>query len=291
MHSKHLFSLTYMPLLIRLKCMESGCLPRFLGSTLHGVMGWALATKTEAYRYIFENRRYGHGNQDIVNPYILEPPRPQGIYHEGDMLCFQFILLGKAVNYTNSVVEALVNSSPLELGAERTKFELVDIIQSDSLEPIWHSGSESTNPSVSSLKTNWEQKGITRCSIHLLTPLRIRRGGEQLREIDFATIIRNITRRVEALTERYGGYVDAKAASHVCELASSVQTTSYGLYWSELSRYSNRRNMKMDLSGLLGAMTCEGDMYHFAPWLHAARRLHIGRNVTFGCGQLDVVFS
>ncbi|MEK4372395.1 hypothetical protein [Paenibacillus sp. FSL R5-0473] len=28
----------------------------------------------------------------------------------------------------------------------------------------------------------------------------------------------------------------------------------------------------------------------FIPWLNAARILHIGRNSTFGCGQIDVVY-
>lgn len=291
MNNSDLLSLSYMPLLIRLQCCESVRLPRYLGSTLHGVMGWILSTDNEAYQYIFENRRYGGGKQDIVNPYILEPPRYQEVYNKGDMLCFKFILLGKAVSYTKSVVKALVNAEQFEIGAERKKFELMDIMQADRLEPIWHSSILNKEPAATNMLATWEQRGISKCSVHLLTPLRIRRGGEQLREIDFPTIIRSITRRVEALTSRYGGYVDSDMIFSACEMASLVQTTSSGLYWSEISRYSNRRKKKMDFGGLLGAMTFEGDMYHFAPWLYAASCLHIGRNVTFGYGQLDVVFG
>ncbi len=280
-----------MPLLIRLKCCESVRLPRFLGSTLHGVMGWILSRNNEeAYQYIFENRRYGGAKQDIVNPYILEPPRYQEIYYEGSMLCFKFTLLGKATHYTNSVVEALIRKVCIEIGVNRKNFELIDILQAETLETIWCS-EISREPTPCNLMPTWEKKGVSRCSIHLITPLRIRRNGKQLREIDFPTIIRSITRRVTALTERYGGFVHSDAVSTVRELSSSVQTTSSGLYWSEIRRYSNRRNKKMDLSGLQGAMTFEGDMFHFAPWLYAAQYLHIGRNVTFGCGQLDVVFG
>ncbi|MCR6098116.1 CRISPR system precrRNA processing endoribonuclease RAMP protein Cas6 [Salipaludibacillus agaradhaerens] len=291
MYNSELFSLSYMPLLIRLKCCESVRLPRYLGSTLHGVMGWILSTNNETYQYIFENRKYGGGKQDIVNPYILEPPRYQEIYNEGDVLCFKFVLLGKATNYTKSVIDSLVSIPYFELGVKRKKFELVDIIQADGLKSIWQSGKFHTEPIATNMLATWEERGISRCSIHLITPLRIRRGGEQLREIDFPTIIRSITRRVEALTKRYDGYVDDDEVSYVCELSNSVKTTSSGLYWSEMSRYSNRRKRKMDFGGLLGAMTFEGDMYHFAPWLYAASCLHVGRNVTFGCGQLDVVFG
>ncbi|MBU5442519.1 CRISPR system precrRNA processing endoribonuclease RAMP protein Cas6 [Paenibacillus sp. MSJ-34] len=291
MHNPAPFSLSYLPLLIRLQCCESVRLPPYLGSTLHGVVGWKLSTYSEAYRYIFENRRYGGRKQDIVNPYIMEPPRYQAIYLQGDMLSFRFILLGKAANYIKDVVEALAGTAWFEIGAERKRFQLVDILQAERLEPVWRRGTLNMEAATSEMLTVREQEGISRCSIHLLTPLRIRRGGEQLREIDFPTIIRSITRRVTALTERYGGHVSPDAISSVSQLSASVHTTSSGLYWSEMSRYSNRRNVKMDLSGLLGAMTFEGDMSHFVPWLHASRILHIGRNVTFGCGQLDVVFG
>ncbi|WP_017472773.1 CRISPR system precrRNA processing endoribonuclease RAMP protein Cas6 [Amphibacillus jilinensis] len=291
MYNSELFSLSYMPLLIRLKCCESVRLPRYLGSTLHGVMGWILSTNNETYQYIFENRKYGGGKQDIVNPYILEPPRYQEIYNEGDLLCFKFVLLGKATNYTKSVIDSLVSIPYFELGVKRKKFELVDIIQADRLEMILDAHKIYSEPTVSNLLPSWDHTGISSCSIHLITPLRIRRGGKQLKKVDFSTTIRSITRRVTALTERYGGFVDADSVPMVCELSNSVQMTSSGLYWSEISRYSNRRKKKMDLSGLLGAMTFEGNMYHFAPWLYAGRYLHIGRNVTFGCGQLDVVFG
>jgi hypothetical protein len=271
--------------------MESVHLPPYLGSTLHGVIGWKLSAHSpEGYRFLFENRRYGGGRQDIVNPYILEPPRSQGFYHRGDMLSFRFILIGDAQRYLHEIVGALTRDTWYEFGSQRKKFQLVDIIQEERLDPIWRLGKLNLDAAVPERLIAKELDGMTRCSIHLLTPLRIRRGGESLKKIDFPTIIRSITRRVAALTERYGGYAAHDAISSICRLSESVHTTSSGLYWYELNRYSNRRNTKMDLSGLLGAMTFEGELTPFTSWLNAARVLHIGRNVTFGCGQLDVVF-
>lgn len=45
----------------------------------------------------------------------------------------------------------------------------------------------------------------------------------------------------------------------------------------------------MDLSGLLGAMTFQGELAPFTPWLNAACILHLGRNTTLGCGKIDAV--
>lgn len=283
------FYLSYIPLLIRLQCCESVQLPPYLGSTLHGVVGWKLSEHSpEAYRYLFENRRYGGGKQDIVNPYILEVPRSRRVYQQGDVLDFRILLIGDALRYVGDVVGALTQDAWFELGAQRKKFRMIDIIQGDQLEPIWRLGTLHMDGAIPERLTAWQQEEATRCSIHFLTPLRIRRGGVLIRELDFPTIIRNITRRVEALAERYGGYVNPDAAATVNELSGDVKHTSSGLFWYDLKRYSNRRNTKMDLSGLLGAMTFEGDLTIFAPWLHAARVLHIGRNVTFGCGQVEV---
>ncbi|HIR14809.1 MAG TPA: CRISPR system precrRNA processing endoribonuclease RAMP protein Cas6 [Candidatus Choladousia intestinavium] len=46
----------------------------------------------------------------------------------------------------------------------------------------------------------------------------------------------------------------------------------------------------MDFSGLIGTIEYEGDLTPFAPWLNAAQKLHIGRNTTFGLGEIQVYF-
>ncbi|UPK45006.1 CRISPR system precrRNA processing endoribonuclease RAMP protein Cas6 [Paenibacillus pabuli] len=285
------FSLLYLPLLIRLKCHETARLPAYLGSTLHGVTGWALLQHSEVYSYLFENRRLGGAGQDIVNPYIIEPPRSRSIYRSGEELCFKLVLLGDSIRYAKDVVTALTQAQRFGIGAERKVFELVDILHGERYRPIWQDGQldmmaanpENITACGLSDQASW-------CSVHMLTPLRIRRGGALVQEIDFATIIRSITRRIHALTERYGGEINPDVAKKVCELAGNVRTLSSAMYLSQMNRYSNRKNESIDWSGMLGAVTFEGDISPFTPWLNAARILHIGRNSTFGCGQMDVVY-
>lgn len=47
-------------------------------------------------------------------------------------------------------------------------------------------------------------------TIKFLTPLRMRRNNELLKDVDFSSIIRNITYRIKSLTGRYGGWVDTE---------------------------------------------------------------------------------
>ena len=286
---KSIFSLDYLPLLIRLKCIDPVKLPRYLGSTLRGVTGWALLAYPDAYQYLFENRKQG-GGMDIVNPYIIDPPEYCELYHEGDELRYQIILVGEGARYARQLIYALAASKQLQLGAGRKRFELVEVRHSYSLLPVWQNGRMNANALHTVKLSDSIQEGCGHCSVNLITPLRIRRKGETLRDVDFQTLIRNITGRLTALTERYGGAVNADEVERVCTLSAQIKRTSAGLYVSEVERYSSKRKIKMDLSGLLGAMTFEGDLSMYTPWLKAARILHVGRNTTFGCGRMDIVF-
>lgn len=286
------FAFEYLPLLIQLECHELAYLPAYLGSTLHGVLGWALtSSNSKAYSFLFENRKFGGAKQDIVNPYIIEPPRPRAVYKPGDFLSFKLILLGSASSYVKDVVDALVRVKQFGFGSQRVPFKLVNILHAEKYLPIWQEGKFYESSVAQEVLCEQNQDGYAKCSIHLLTPLRIRRGGELLLEPDFTTIIRNITKRIEMLTERYGGYCDSSNIPSLIEQSTNVIERSYDLYISEIKRYSSRREEKMDMSGLLGVMTYEGELSAYTSWLHAARKLHIGRNTTFGYGQIDVVFG
>jgi hypothetical protein len=287
-----IFSLEYLPLLIRLECKEDARLPVFLGSTLHGVLGWALLEHSNVYTYLFENRRWGGASQDIVNPYMIEPPRHQAAYRAGDQLCFKFILFGNAIRFTKEVVMAMVQAKQFGIGAERKLFELTDILHGERYQPIWKEGRLDMNAAVSeNISTHAIQHHASWCSIHMLTPIRIRRGGALVQDINFPTIVRGITRRIQTLVDRYGGYVNKEEALKALELANTISAKSSSLYLNQMLRYSNRKKESLDWSGMLGALTYEDDLTLFTPWLNAARILHIGRNSTFGCGQIDVIYS
>jgi len=284
------FSFVYQPLLIRLKCLEPANLPPFLGSALHGIVGWSLLSNKKVYQYLFENRRQT-GGFDIANPYIIEPPLYHTVYQVGDELRFQLILLGDAVKYTEEVICAMAETRIFGLGSERKQFELFEILHGQNLYPMWRPGMFEVNPEDVVKISNEKHYECTRCSIQLLTPLRIRRNGKLLEELDFPTIIRNITRRLMELTARYGGVIQLDDIERSLAFANQVQMTSSNLYLKEMQRYSSRKNGKVDFSGILGVMTFEGDLSPFTPLLNAAQVLHLGRNITFGCGKIEVIYG
>lgn len=290
--NKSPFSLTYLPLLIRLQCQQTTRLPLFLGSTMHGIMGWTLKKYSpEAYSYLFENKRVSGGKQDIVNPYFIEPPRSKSHFEKGELLSFTFVLVGNAIQYAEVVIKALHQCKTFGLGAQRAPFILKDILHGTQFGDVY--SEEGFNnmalmpENIDSLSRN---EHATWCSLHLLTPLRIRRNGKLVEDITFPTIIRNITKRIGMLTERYGGHINNELATTSCELAQSINGTVSALHLSQMHRFSNRKNESMDWSGMLGALQFEGELSSFIPWLKAAQVLHIGRNSTFGCGKIDLIY-
>ncbi|WP_091036920.1 hypothetical protein [Paenibacillus sp. CF095] len=195
-----IFSLEYLPLLIRFE-METSRLPAFLGSTLHGVTGWALTRHSESYTYVFENRRLDGAAQDIVNPYIIELPRPEPVYYKGDPLCFKLILIGDAVRYDKDIVTSLTQAHCLGIGTERKAFEQTGIFHGDQNGLTWKQGQFDMNAAeLENISVHALQEHASWCSVHLVTPVRIRRGGALVKFIDFPTINRIITRRIPLLT-------------------------------------------------------------------------------------------
>lgn len=290
MSKESLFSIAYLPLLVRLECMDPVKLPAYLGSALHGILGWALRADNKAYRYLFENRKRDPGRHDIVNPYIIDPPKARDRYEAGEKLCFQLILLGDACSYAQDVIAALVKTGIFELGVQRRRFKLMDILHGRDLLSLWGSGRMNFKPEMICKLRPESLAGCGYCSVQLMTPLRIRRNGQLLTELDFSAVIRNITRRLKELTSRYGGFINLAAAERACAEAEQVKLTASGLHMKYLHRYSERKGEKMEFNGIQGGLTFEGDMMLFVPWLNAAGILHIGRNVTLGCGKINVEF-
>jgi len=285
------FFIKYLPMKISLVSLETASLPAYLGSTLRGAIGQALHHDTTAFNYLYNNRTLDGNTQDTVNPYVIIPPAIcDDPYHTGEELNFHILLLGDAAQYTQSLVNALQSIQKLELGASRYPFELKKITHSLDQRVIWQNGLYYANAVRSSILPYRSLSDISKVTIRMQTPLRIRRDGVLLETIDFPTIIRNIVHRIEAITKRYGGWVDSIEGNRIQTLSSEVKVIENHLELKDMKRYSNKLREKMDFSGLLGVIQFEGELTPFVPWLYAAQILHIGRNTTFGMGRIEVEF-
>ena len=291
---KH-FEISYLALGVSLTAHDRAELPPYLGSTLRGAIGQALLqTDREACAFLYEN---SSGDADIVQiivkPYMIIPPEicmPQTVVRQGEQLNFEILLIGEAVKYAASLIAALEQIHCFGLGARRYPFYLSEIVNRHEQRIIWRKGQHLRSSMKAAIMPCHELTDATGTVIKISTPLRIRHGGRLVENLSFQTLIRNITNRIIALTERYGGWADRKEAEMLQGLAAEVRTVKEELHLEHMKRYSNRSNGKMDVSGLMGELEYEGNLTPFVPWLDAAQKLHVGRNTTFGMGRIQVLF-
>lgn len=291
MQTEPSFILNYLPMEVTLTSCGRAELPPFLGSTLRGVIGQTLRQDPEAYNHLYNNRVLNGNQQDTVNPYIIRPPKNEtGIYPEGEKLTFHAILFGEAVKYTPQLISAIEGIGKLGLGAARYPFKLDKITHPFDQRVIWESGDFHEIAVRSMVLPYYSLPSVERVRLKTITPLRIRRKGKLLEYIDFPTIVRNIAHRIERIGERYGGWIDDQESQRIQALSSEISVVNEEWKLVTMNRYSNRTGEKMDFSGLMGEMCFEGPLTPFVPWLYAAQILHIGRNTTFGMGQIKVEF-
>ncbi len=292
---KH-FEISYCPLRVSLNALERAELPPYLGSTLRGALGQALLqTDKEACAFLYRNseKEDMDAGKVVAKPYMIIPPeiqRPQTVIEQGEKLNFELLLFGSAEESVSAVVSALEQLYRFGLGARRYRFDLSEIINSQTQRIIWRKGKYFKEAVTAAEIQGEELQNVTGVVIKICTPLRIRHGGRLVKKILFQTLIRNITNRIMELTERYGGWIDQEEADRLLVLAEKVSTVHEEIKVERMERYSNRTNGKMDFSGLIGTIEYEGDLTPFVPWMYAAQKLHIGRNTTFGMGKIQVYF-
>lgn len=294
MNERELFEVTYLQLCISLRAQESARLPKHLGSALRGVLGQVLyRTDRKLYEFLYENGKECKDQQDIVKPYVIIPPAVCGtelVVQKGEELKFEILLFGKGVKCVALLIDSLQKMKRLVIGAQRYPFYLLRIIDTLEQRILWQEDRDFIRAICTKKLLHLKLEGVTGAVVQLQTPLRIRRGGKLLTHISFETLIRNITKRIVMLVERYGGWVDYEEVKNIQILAAKVQTVKEEVEVEFLERYSNRLHGKMDFSGLIGELEYAGDLTPFVPWLAAAQVLHIGRNTTFGMGKVQVYF-
>ncbi|MFR1831527.1 MAG: CRISPR system precrRNA processing endoribonuclease RAMP protein Cas6 [Lachnospiraceae bacterium] len=294
MEREAVFDLSYLPLKIVLRAEHYAELPPYLGSALRGVIGQSLyRTNRQAYDFLYANGKSQNGEKDILNPYMIVPPKPchpKTVVRQGELLEFQMVLFGQASAYALSLVKALKNIGQYGLGAQRYPFYLEFIGNRCSNRAIWRNGQYYEAGICQEILSCRQLEQVAGAIIQLQTPLRIRRRGQLVTSVSFPAFMRNITKRIGAITERYGGWVNQTEIEKILVLAEHIQLVKEDLHLEHLERYSNRLQEKMDFSGLMGEIEFAGDITPFVPWLSAAEVLHIGRNTTFGMGQVEVLF-
>lgn len=303
----------------------SASLPLFKGSTFRGAFGNALKRVACAlerqecqscllasrcvYPFFFERKaacaKKGLRLPSPPHPFVIEPPLTTEVnFNPGDSFDFNLILFGRANDYLPYCIYAFEQMGRVGIGKRingvRAGFVL-KTVSSESGKIIYSSQDQrlirEDEFAVQLKLQKPEKEKVSRLTVYLKTPLRIKHENRLLRsDLPFHVLIRAALRRISSLFACYGQGDEDKLALDYRGLVARAQDQSIrveesDLCWFDWSRYSSRQDTKMLMGGMLGSISYwseRGNLGEFLALLRLGEKVHLGKQSTFGLGQIMV---
>jgi len=285
-------------------------LPRYLGSAWRGAMGMNLKRLTCPfperrmcgdciirehcpYYVLYENDGATHNAKDGVRPYVFYPHSGPG---EARLPHFSLdiSLFGSAIRYLPILWQAVLMTAETGLGADRTPLALLQIEQKSAAAwlplPVDSDGFRQVRGPFR-LSDCLNAAPPLPWRLELLTPLRLRRQGRYLSQLDWPFFLASIAQRLETLMVQFqhGEPMGAEAWKQLQGLFQLEAKVVHSLHWRDWHRYSNRQRRKVPMGGLAGSFTVEQAPAGWWAWLQAATVVHIGKGAAMGMGRLVVL--
>jgi hypothetical protein len=228
--------------------------------------------------------------------HVLEPERTR--FSPGEPLRFDVVLLGKATRYLPHLVYALrdLEQSGLGAGAQRggVRLTAVDAMRPDEKVSLFGENGhlQEDRPSPLPLDVLAECNGNPapqEIELSFVTPLRLAHGGDWLRPERFELhhLVETLGRRLRVLASCYGANAPVADFNTLTEAATHVRTTRRALRWESHQRTS-RRGKKIHMGGLVGEVTCAGELDQLLPLLKIGHVIHAGKKTPRGQGQYAI---
>ncbi|MBZ0169326.1 hypothetical protein MELA_00766 [Candidatus Methylomirabilis lanthanidiphila] len=270
------------------------------------------------YAYIFETpppsdsailRKYPHA----PHPFVIEPPDDATtMYEPGAQLTFGLVLVGKAIDYLPYFIYAFEELGRLGIGRDRGAFRLAEARgeaasgEGDTWRPIYsgdskiltngflirtardlfhnheHAHDPVHDPVGAPVHEHVHDHEVV---LHLLTPMRLRFDEALVNHLDFHVLIRNLLRRLSALSYFHCGRQLNLDFKEFIASAQEVKAEETDLRWVDWTRYSNRQKRKIQMGGLIGQVTYSGPLAEFLPFLRLGELVHVGKGTVFGLGK------
>ncbi|GAB6158204.1 CRISPR system precrRNA processing endoribonuclease RAMP protein Cas6 [Desulfotomaculum varum] len=293
-------------------------LPPYKGSTLRGGFGSAFQRIACAQRnnickncllkiscpyvYIFETTPPPGGQalrnyESIPRPFILEPPLDTKTnYAPGEQLTFNLILVGKAIEYLPYFIVSFKELGRNGMGKGRKEFTLQEIRAVNPLtgqtKAIYAEPDYLIKPHRFAITgSDFKATGFTRpgkLTINYKTMTRLKFADEYVERIEFHILIRNLLRRISSLAYFHHDWEIEADFAGLIERAGQVEIIKDNTRWVDWERYSSRQDNKINLGGVVGEVTYQGDIEEFLPLLLLGQYIHVGKAAVFGMGWYEV---
>jgi hypothetical protein len=243
------------------------------GNLLRGALGTALRPFAERYQRVFAPRLQG-GPSGLVNlprPFVLRAAHLDGKRLEpGSRFTFDVHVFDKAV--TEWVASALASLAAEGMGPHRSRVVFRHVDQ----EELCFDLGESERP-------------VSRVRMQFVTPTEVKTEGGCLAEPLFVPLISRIRDRISNLMTFYGGGELQVDFAGFGERAGGVAMTECSIERTRMTRFSTRTGQRHPFGGFTGWATYAGDLSIFIPFLRVAQYTGVGRQTSWGKGQIRLL--
>lgn len=235
------------------------------------------------------------------HPFVLTPSlERRALFTPHDELRLELVLVGSAIHLLGYFICTLEELGRRGIGPARGRYRLerVECIpQIDSSEngggtPVYNGTTRQVvgAPLVLKASTLFDTGEPTSAlTLSFQTPVRIVSGERLATEIHFPTLFRSLLRRLALLTYFHCDHpIDASELRGLIAEADAIHTRRSALRWRDWERYSTRQKARMNLGGLMGEVTYEGEFDRFLPYLRAGQLTHVGKATSFGLGKYQL---
>ena len=292
-------------------------LPGFKASTLRGGFGYAFKRMVcfqmrpcrQAcelgndcpYGYIFETSppetsKVLKNIANVPRPFIIEPlDNQRRDIPTGETLSFDLILVGRAANYLPYFITVFRELGRIGLGRGRGRFELLGVqaLSQQGSNPV--EVYDAQDQKIRSLSASITAESIIarattlptdQLTLRFLTPTRIKHRGNWVNEgPPFHVLVKALLSRISALSYFHCGHEIVADFRGIIDQATAIQTISGQTGWKNWVRYSGRQRERIEMGGLVGLVTYQGDLTPYLPLLTLGEWVHVGKSAVFGNGQ------
>jgi hypothetical protein len=273
------------------------------------------------YGYIFETSP-PEGSQvlrtfsEVPRPFVIEPPddRREEI-PAGERLAFGLTLIGQGINYLPYFIAAFRELGRTGLGrpfdtaqgSRRGKYRLLamDAITPSPSAGESRGGGESrpvycaqdetiraVNATIDAeaIEVRAATLSVERLTLEFLTPARLKHKGRWVKEgPPFHVLIKTLLGRISSLSYFHCGQQLETDFRGLIDQAAGVKISSSRTEWEDWSRFSGRQKQRVEMGGLVGRVTYDGDLSPYLPLLALGELVHVGKGTVFGNGRYRVV--
>jgi hypothetical protein len=306
---------------LTIEALEPLHLSPFKGSALRGGFGhtfkrlacsqpWPCGDRCQlgnacAYGYIFETappddsevlRTFG----DVPRPFVIEPPDDRRtLIPAGERLIFGLTLVGRGIKYLPHFVAVFCELGRVGLGRTRGKYRL---LAADALSPyngatvaVYRAEDErvmSANSTINgeAIAAHAATMPADRLALEFLTPARLKHEGRWVQQgPPFDALVKTLLGRVSSLSYFHCGQRLEADFRGLIDRAAGVRIARSESQWEDWSRFSGRQQQRVEMGGLVGRVTYEGDLGDYLPLLALGELVHVGKGTVFGNGQYRIV--